>query len=401
MRGKFMFVLWARSQGDGYGGIGSRYLADHQPALEGAICFTRASPEADDAAFVNWDGPLSVTEPWFAAGVPGANARAAATSCHGSGASCSVQPVLSAENSKKAAKAGFLMRIRVDSEDAQLWDESSVWDPVQMLVGYASGAQVVSQDNLAGLKWEKTVCPLGTPVRCNPVTADGRCSGSGAAAGLNPDLLEGDVPTLQHLGDDVEEAIAATLWDPYAPMRLPLLCVTLAVAWLRGWNTAIGMRFRKRGGATTESLATGLASTTAGSEGSVTTDVALAADAMQEDDLNLLSWPTAWLAVFGPALIGVSCGVVLGWSLTMLDTRLKHLDNPGIPMPLPLGLGPHQLLGCLLIIGCYSTADDALRAAPPDEKGRHWLRWVGACLLLASSWSLGVVMAFGAMLMGA
>ena len=48
-------------------------------------------------------------------------------------------------------------------EDAQLFDTDTVWDPRNMLAGYASGAQMVSQDNLAGLKVRRNVPFVGVP----------------------------------------------------------------------------------------------------------------------------------------------------------------------------------------------------------------------------------------------
>ena len=74
MRGKFMFVLWKDSVGldDDDTDIGPQYYHDHQPSLEGAILFTRAAPDMDDGAFVNWDRPKGVTEPWYEPGKLGA-----------------------------------------------------------------------------------------------------------------------------------------------------------------------------------------------------------------------------------------------------------------------------------------------------------------------------------------
>ena len=111
---------------------------------------------------------------------------------------------------------------------------------------------------MSGLKWEKLVCPYNTPVRCNPVTSGGRCAG-----GLDPQLREGGegtcslcllfrqrqlvstcsllirnllaVPPLKHKGEDLQAALEATLWDPYGPMRVPLLLIMLVAGWLRGW----------------------------------------------------------------------------------------------------------------------------------------------------------------------
>ena len=101
---------------------------------------------------------------------------------------------------------------------------------------YGSGAQMVSHNTgaeygMSGLKWEKVVCPYNTPVRCNPVTSGGRCTD-----GLNPNLLEGGVvPPLKHKDEDVTKYIQNTLWDPYGPMRVPLLLIVLVVGLLRGW----------------------------------------------------------------------------------------------------------------------------------------------------------------------
>ena len=112
------------------------------------------------------------------------------------------------------------------------------------------------------------------------------------------------------------------------------------------------------------------------------------------------SWTTAWAAVLVPVLVGCTCGGVLGWGFTILDARLMHMRHPGIPMPMPFGIGPHQTLACLLISACYGTANTALLATPPDTAGGHWLRWAGACMLLAVCWSMAVVLLFGAALMG-
>ena len=88
MRGKFMFVLWKDSSGGELSGepdegddIGAQYYNDHQPSLESAVLFTRADPEMDDGAFVNWDQPMSVAQPWFEPGKLGEAAKAAAMSC--------------------------------------------------------------------------------------------------------------------------------------------------------------------------------------------------------------------------------------------------------------------------------------------------------------------------------
>ena len=43
---------------------------------------------------------------------------------------------MTAANSEQAAKAGCLMRIRIDDEESQLWNADAVWDLDKMLVGY-------------------------------------------------------------------------------------------------------------------------------------------------------------------------------------------------------------------------------------------------------------------------
>lgn len=162
MRGKFMFVLWKNSNDEDPSAIGTRYLADH-PTLSKAILFTRVegsnAPSRDDSAFVNWDRPTSITSQWFEPGKLGDNAKAAAGACpEDANGNCPLSQI-SAESSRTAALAGAMMRIRVDSEEAQLYGAGSVLDLEPMLIGYASGAQMVSQDNLAGLKWESESHP--------------------------------------------------------------------------------------------------------------------------------------------------------------------------------------------------------------------------------------------------
>jgi len=102
-----------------------------------------------------------------------------------------------------------------------------------------------------------------------------------------------------------------------------------------------------------------------------------------------LPWTKAWLATVVPAIIGLGCGVVVGWSLTILDARIKHLKQ--IPIPYGFGLGPHQLFAVVMVGWCYRTADVTLAATRPGANGTNWGRWAASVSLVAASWGIGVV----------